>query len=218
MEYKHISLRGDNEGIIITVKDGQLDDIIKEIECKVESSIDFFRGAKVKGIVADSLKNSDVKRIESLLKSKYEMVILDKQVQSKRPVKKTSEVEVNEVGFFKGIDEGNTKFIKNTVRSGQLLTVNGNAVVLGDVNPGGIIAAKGNVVVLGTLKGIAKAGIDGNREAFIAAYRLEPTQLKIAEIITRRPDDDYDKPEWPELARIQDGMIVIESYLNKGKR
>lgn len=221
MEYKHISLRGDNEGIIITVKDGHLDDIIKEVEHKVDNSIDFFKGASVKGIVGDGLKEGDIKKLESLLKSKYDMVILDKALQKKvapKPSKGYLQAVESESKCFEGIDEGNTKFIKSTVRSGQLLTVNGNAVVLGDVNPGGVIAARGNIVVLGALKGIAKAGIDGNRDAFIVAFRLEPTQLKIADIITRRPDEDYDRPEWPELARIQDGMIVVETYLNKGKR
>ena len=37
--------------------------------------------------------------------------------------------------------------------------------------------------VLGKLKGIAHAGIDGNREAIVAASWFEPTHVYIADVI-----------------------------------
>lgn len=110
------------------------------------------------------------------------------------------------------VADDNTILIKRTVRSGQCITYDGNVVVLGDVNPGSEITASGNVVVMGALRGVVHAGATGNEEATVAAFRLQPTQLRIANHITRAPDGDYMTPEHPEIARIKDGVVVIEVY------
>jgi septum site-determining protein MinC len=90
----------------------------------------------------------------------------------------------------------------------------GNLVVIGDVNPGGEVVAAGNVVVMGSLRGIVHAGADGNKEAIVAAFNLQPTQLRIADVITRSPDDkDSRNPAVPELAFVKDDMVYIERYL-----
>ncbi len=106
----------------------------------------------------------------------------------------------------------NTILIKRTVRSGQCIQFDGNVVVLGDVNPGSEIIASGNVVVMGALRGVVHAGATGNEEATVAAFKLQPTQLRIANHITRAPDGEYLAPEYPEIARIKDGVVVIEVY------
>ena len=59
--------------------------------------------------------------------------------------------------------------------------------MLGDVNPREIVAS-GNVIVLGTLRGMVHAGSQGDREAFIYALNLRPTQIRIAEAIARMPE------------------------------
>ena len=41
---------------------------------------------------------------------------------------------------------------------------------------------------------------------------MEPEILKIGDIITISPDD-YQKPKYPEVARIKDGSIIVEPYL-----
>ena len=100
-----------------------------------------------------------------------------------------------------------------TIRSGQNINYKGNVVVLGDVNPGAQITAYGNIVVMGSLRGVAHAGSNGNRDAYVAAFYLDPTQLRISDIITRAPDGYYEKPKVPELARIKGDMVYIEPYL-----
>lgn len=109
------------------------------------------------------------------------------------------------------VDE-NTILIKRTVRSGQSIQFDGNVVVLGDVNPGSEIIASGNIVVMGALRGVIHAGATGNEEATVSAFKLQPTQLRIANHITRAPDGDYLTPDHPETARIKDGVVVIEMY------
>jgi septum site-determining protein MinC len=95
-----------------------------------------------------------------------------------------------------------------------LVSFEGNLVVIGDVNPGGEVVATGNVVVMGSLRGIVHAGADGNKEALVVALNLQPTQLRIADVITRSPDEKGARnPFIPELAYVKDDMVYIERFL-----
>ena len=113
------------------------------------------------------------------------------------------------------MDEGVTKFYKKTVRSGQRIEATCNLVIVGDVNPGAELLAYGNIVVFGALKGIVHAGCSGNRDAFVAALNLSPSQLRIADIFTRAPDDAVTTELIPEIAFIDDDKIIIEPFLTK---
>ncbi|WP_281279496.1 septum site-determining protein MinC [Aquibacillus sediminis] len=85
-------------------------------------------------------------------------------------------------------EETDIKTITRIIRSGQVVEVKGDLLLIGDVNPGGKIAASGNIFVLGSLRGVAHAGVNGNREAVIAASYMSPSQLRIADFISRSPD------------------------------
>ncbi|MEW6724792.1 MAG: septum site-determining protein MinC [Bacillota bacterium] len=101
--------------------------------------------------------------------------------------------------------------IRRTVRSGQRIVFPGDLVVLGDVNPGAELIAGGDVLVLGLLRGVAHAGAEGSEEAVVAAFRLRPTQLRIGSLVSRPPDTGPGAPDLPEVARVVDGIIVIEA-------
>jgi len=82
------------------------------------------------------------------------------------------------------------------------------------VNPGGVVEAAGNVIVMGSLRGIVHAGADGNRDAVVVALNLQPMQLRIADLITRAPDEKEVRNTYvPEMAVARDGMVYIERYL-----
>ncbi len=85
-------------------------------------------------------------------------------------------------------EDSEIKAITRIVRSGQVVEVNGDLLLIGDVNPGGKIVASGNIFVLGSLRGIAHAGVNGNRNAVITASYMKPSQLRIADYISRSPD------------------------------
>jgi len=112
----------------------------------------------------------------------------------------------------------NTILIQRTIRSGQSIRYEGNVVVMGDVNPGGEIIAGGNIIVLGNLRGVVHAGAFGCEKAIVAAFRLQPTQLRIANHITRAPDGEDITPDQPEIARIHNGVVIIEKYHSSGNR
>ena len=103
-----------------------------------------------------------------------------------------------------------TVMICRHLRSGQKFFTRGNIVILGDINPGAEIIAGGNILVMGALRGMAHAGAMGDEESVIAAFRLNPTQLRIANHITRAPDGERLEVNNPELARIRAGKVVIE--------
>lgn len=87
-------------------------------------------------------------------------------------------------------EQTDIKMYHRMVRSGQVLQVEGDLFLIGDVNPGGKVMASGNVFILGSLKGIAHAGCYGNKKAVIAASYMAPSQLRIADVISRPPDSE----------------------------
>ncbi|MCL6478521.1 MAG: septum site-determining protein MinC [Peptococcaceae bacterium] len=109
----------------------------------------------------------------------------------------------------------NTILIRRTLRSGQKFYYNGNVVIMGDVNPGAEVVATGNVIVMGQLRGLVHAGAEGDESAAVMAFRLLPTQLRIANHITRPPDNEVLEGNVPEIARIKNGVVTIESYHNR---
>lgn len=196
-----VSFKGINGGIYINIKDGEFNTILKELENKLEKSIDFFKDAKIIGIKGDSITKEEKNELLNVIKYKYELNI-------------TEDLESHfKEDIFEGIEEGMTSFINSTIRSGQVVEYEGNIVIIGDVNPGALIKARGNIVILGSLKGVAHAGVDGNTQAFIAAYDLRPTQLRIGSIISRKPDGNMDFIGIPEVARVYNKEIIIEPYL-----
>ena len=81
-----------------------------------------------------------------------------------------------------------TVYVKQTIRSGQIVSHDGNVVIIGDCNPGSEIIASGDITVWGELKGIAHAGAQGNESAVIRALKLDAIQLRISGCYARRPD------------------------------
>jgi septum site-determining protein MinC len=106
-----------------------------------------------------------------------------------------------------------TRFIRHTLRSGQVeRALEGNMVILGDVNPGAEVVAAGDIIVLGTLRGVAHAGALGNTSSMIFALSLLPTQLRIGRFITRPPAGKQHRHHRPEIARVLEDSIIVEEF------
>ncbi|MCD8509108.1 MAG: septum site-determining protein MinC [Bacillus sp. (in: Bacteria)] len=105
-----------------------------------------------------------------------------------------------------------TRLVK-VVRSGQVLEVTGDLLLLGDVNPGATIKATGNIFVMGKLQGMAHAGADGNIKAVICASSLAPTQLRIADIIRQSSTEEMATPRVMGCAYIGENAreMMLES-------
>ena len=108
-------------------------------------------------------------------------------------------------------------YAERTLRSGQSLHFPGHVTLVGDVNPGAEIVAGGNVIVWGRARGVIHAGALGNTAAIVCALDLNPAQLRIAGLITRPPEESRRRAAHPEVARIQDRAIVVESWTVRGE-
>lgn len=213
MKNELIAFKGINEGIFISITGKDIVAIKAELDTKMKNASKFYQGTKLLGIKSDELSPEDLKELRMILKYKYELIVADEELPE-NPVNANNKDNTNKDDTkFQGIDCGMTKFVNGTLRSGQVVDYNGNIVIIGDVNPGALIKAKGNIIVLGTLRGVAHAGADGNIGSVVAAYNLQPMQLRIGDIIARPPDDGEGSFKVPEVAKIKDGEVIIEPYL-----
>lgn len=207
-----VYFKGVTEGVFLDIKGGDFEAIKSELDVKLKNSYKFFEGAKFLGVRSDDLTPEELLEIKLILKYKYDFNISEEDLPD---YLMNSDAKSNEEASFYSkdiVDEGITKFIYGTLRSGQTVEYDGNIVIIGDVNPGAFLKAKGNIVVLGTLRGVAQAGDGGNENAVVAAYSLLPTQLRIGDIIVRPPEGDM-QYKLPEIAKIIDGEVFIEPYL-----
>lgn len=226
-----IAFKGVSDGIYLEIKTNDTKLVKKEIEKTMKKSSKFFKGSKLLGVEGENISEEDKLDLVYMLKYIYDFNVdeidINQFIAPKEDVNENIEdvqeeekiivekeeviIEINKKSEV--LDEGITKFIHGTVRSGQEIDFEGNIVVVGDVNPGAHLKAEGNIIVLGSLRGIAYAGLKGNKKAIVAAYNLLPTQLRIANIIVRAPDGDEAKDKVPEVAKIVKDNVIIEPYL-----
>lgn len=214
-----VTLKGNREGIVVHFNyDPGFDELCKKIEEKIKAA-DSFLGNKTEVIINSGSVILDEKHIQKLrdLFCSWDMGI-KKFIPEIEKIEVTTEemdfleISEDETNF---LAQGPTLMVKRNLRSGQTITHQGTVIILGDVNPGAEIIASGHIFVIGSLRGIGHAGAQGDTRAVVFASRLQPTQLRIANVITRAPDEEVLLPSEPEIARIKEGMIIIEKYLQK---
>lgn len=200
-----IIIKGNRDGLNAVINMDKFNDFQQMMELLLErlsKGKKFYKGCTLK-ITTDlkCINEREMKQLKDLL---FDGFLI------KDCIFEDSEEKNNKV--FSGVYEGRTKFIRRTVRSGQSINYQGNVVIIGDVNPGAEVYAAGNVIVLGTLRGYVHAGMGGNDKAIVAAFCMQPDILQIAETVTRAPEDGL-KPQYPEVAKIREGSIIVEPYL-----
>ena len=190
--------------VVIKINDGaEFNDIEKEVKKKVTQLKKIYKEDKTPiKVIGRVLKNREIEQIETIIKD-----ILDVDVEFDMPremglsnIKKT---------FLSEISTSETKFHRGSLRSGQRIEEERSIVILGDVNSGAEVIAPDNIVVLGTLRGLAHAGAKGNKQAIIAAGRLDTVQMRIANIVK-----EFNREEEPlrklTYAYINEDKIIIE--------
>jgi septum site-determining protein MinC len=199
-----IVLKGNKDGLNVVIDMNRFKDfneMLQIVQEKLSRGKRFYKGATIK--ITMQLKLVSERELRNLKDILFEEFLIKDCI--------FEDVDEKSSKIFSGIYEGRTKFIRKTVRSGQIINYPGNIVIIGDVNPGSEVFAAGNIIVLGTLKGAAHAGSTGNDKAIIAALRLEPNVLQIAETITKAPENG-EKPSYPEVAKIKGKIIIVEPY------
>ena len=100
--------------------------------------------------------------------------------------------------------------LTSIVRSGQTVEHDGDLLLMGDVNPGGSIFCTGDIYVLGALKGLAHAGTAGRTDVIIAASLMRPTQLRIADIVSKPPEEWMSGDTSMEFAYLNEGQMQMD--------
>jgi len=174
------------------------DRIISAEECEIlrQILIDRFK------IVVSAVRSGSNETQEAAKKIGWKV---EPQKPKQKPKQKPEKVRAIEPSEIK-----NDSFLfRGTLRSGQSILHRGNIVIVGDVNPGAEVLATGHIVIMGMLRGVAHAGVEGDITAEIVALNLNPIQLRIAQYIGRSPDLKLEANNAPEVARVEDGNIVI---------
>ncbi|WP_163526477.1 septum site-determining protein MinC [Halobacillus ihumii] len=176
-----VTIKGTRDGLILNLNDQcSFESIIHELEQKLS----------VNGVDHDEpmirvtirlgkryLSTQQQETLKEIVREKQRLVVeaIESEVMTKKEAlawKENTEV---------------TPILK-TIRSGQVVEVRGDMLLIGDVNPGGQVMATGNIFIMGRLRGVAHAGTEGDEEAIIAASYMKPNQLRIADQLSRAPD------------------------------
>ncbi len=104
-------------------------------------------------------------------------------------------------------------YLSTTLRSGTEIRHPGNIIVVGDLNPGATLIAGGDILIWGCLRGVASAGSFGNRKSIVMALKMNATQLRIADLVARTPEQQPEEFE-AEVAYITATGIRIAKALN----
>ncbi|MDR1701075.1 MAG: septum site-determining protein MinC [Lachnoclostridium sp.] len=209
MKHTPVVIKGTKSGIIV-VLDKQIPMEQLKTECvkKFIASRDFLGKSQV-AISFEGKSLSDQEEIEfvDLISANSDLdivCIIDNNEKREALFNRT----LNE--RLKQLDSNTGNFYKGTLRSGQVLEFETSVIMLGDVNVGAQVVSTGNVVILGALKGNVYAGAAGNPNAFVAALKMSPKQIRISDVIARAPDGDDSIGEGAKIAFVEDNNIYIE--------
>lgn len=225
---KLVEFKGAADGIVLLIKPFQVfEDVLNCIKEKLDKSSQFFTGATIIGVEGFLGQEINRVRLYNMLVNDYKLNVRSLDALMKMDSVKSEPAEpiikevikevIREVAVTETIDpkdidynEYDTKIVRQTLRSGMGIKYDGNIVVIGDVNPGAELSAGGHVIVMGKLRGMVHAGKFGNKEAYVIASKLAPTQIRISNVIARAPEGESIDDLRPEIAHLKSGKMSIE--------
>lgn len=200
-----VTIKGKKDGLILSLDDTcAYNELLAELKEKLAASDRHQKGPLISVKVKAGnryLTDKQKQEIKEFVRSKKKLFVaeIESNVMSKQ--------EADEL-----VRQNQITQVTKMIRSGQVLEIDGDLLLIGDVNPGGRVIATGHIYVLGALRGMAHAGRDGRVDAVIAASIMQPTQLRIAEVVSRAPDQSKLEEHEMECAYVDDsnGQIVLD--------
>ncbi|MEI5905676.1 septum site-determining protein MinC [Bacillus spongiae] len=202
---QNVMIKGTKDGLTLHLNDlCSFEELKKELDMKLSAHYHDNESAPLISVNIQTgnryVTKEQQEELKDIVRKKRKLVVgeVTSNVLTKEEVQKAKEEE--EITSIVGI-----------VRSGQIVEVPGDLLLIGDVNPGGTILASGNIFVMGALKGIAHAGYKGNQDSVIVASKMIPAQLRIADCLNRAPDYLDEEGHEMECAYIdQSDQIIID--------
>ncbi|MFQ5594471.1 MAG: septum site-determining protein MinC [Anaerolineae bacterium] len=211
-----VTIKGTKDGLLVILGDDDWDDLVVDLEEHLAQAAAFFAGGQAMLQLGErALETEELETIISLLDQQGMTLttVLSQSAETRRAAQR--------LGFDTALPQPQPPprpaetmdgmVVRRTLRSGQSVLHPGSVVIVGDVNPGAEVVAGGDVVVWGHLRGMVHAGALGDNHAFVCALSLAPIQLRIGNQIARPPEDETTQPR-PEMARVENGQIVVESW------
>lgn len=177
-----------------------LQEILDELQTKLPKLRDFYQSSKIPIRVTGRLfTDMEIDVVRAAINNEIDVEVKFDDVSDLlglHAIKKTFETQT---------DISETKFVQNSIRSGQREEYPGSIVICGDVNAGAEVVAGGNIMVLGALRGVAHAGANGNTMAMISANYIDVTQIRIANMVREVPE----KTEKCPICKVEKNEIII---------
>ncbi|WEK55357.1 MAG: septum site-determining protein MinC [Candidatus Cohnella colombiensis] len=203
-----ITIKGNKEGLVFLLDDKcEFSELLNELDSKLDKHVQQFTGPLIHIFIKlgdRQLEEDDQEQIRSIFRKQGNLLI--QSIESNPPKVDPLAIVHPSLHTLNGI-----------VRSGQTIEYDGHLLLLGDVNPGGIVRCTGDVYVMGAIKGTVHAGFAGNEHAIIAASLMKPTQLRIAEVISRPPDEWASAESLMEVAFLHEGVMEIDKLSSLGR-
>ncbi len=193
-----IKIKGFNGSLVFVFNKGSFEEYFSLLAERFANNRQLFNGSQVifKGTGLDGLSHEQLAAIQSLCLQNG-MLLNNREVTLEK-------------GLSKDL------IIHRNVRSGQKLRSEGSVIIWGHVHESAEIAAARDIIVLGKLDGIVHAGCYGDRDSIVFALNLNPGQIRIADKISRSPEDAV-KSSYPEIAYLDEDTICIKQYKTNGK-
>lgn len=200
-----IKIKGVNGNLLMIFDSAPFEDLYRELSDKIKSSQQLFKGSRVifSGSGLNNLSMEEVASLQQLCLN-YGMVLNNTEL----PVRNSAGTAAPSPAPRFTPSSGDL-FIHRNLRSGQKVNSEGSVVVWGDVHESAEIIAGRDIIVLGKLGGIAHAGCFGDTSSIVFALNLVPSQIRIADRISRSPEDQSTRP-YPEIAYIDEDGICIK--------
>jgi len=179
---QNVTIKGTKDGLVLHLDDAcSYQELKRELDDKLSQTLRAQEEGRIIAVKVEIgnryLTEDQREELKTLIRQKKNLVVddIESNVITKEEAKALrAETEVVTVSRI--------------IRSGQVLKVPGDLLLIGDVNPGGEVIAGGNIFIMGTLRGLAHAGCYGNHDAVIAASQLRASQLRISDCLNRGPD------------------------------
>ena len=163
----------------------EFDEVLEEFRSKLPRIKKYYEKNRLPiHIVGKALKENEQTAVRTVLKPEIDTKITfgeASEVLGLHAIKRT---------FESSVETSETKFIRGNLRSGQREEFSGSIAILGDLNYGAEVIAGENIIVTGKIRGLAHAGANGNKKAIISANSIEPTQVRISNILKEIPEND----------------------------
>ncbi len=231
-EHADVRIRGRNDGLSVEIGSGDWQELLSQLDERLEQSASFFRDGHVALIVGRRhLDEAELFELRELL-ARFSLTLGVVRTGSERTFDAALAVGLAATLEGEGIEETvvahpaesnvelRAHFIyRGNLRSGQLLHRHESVLVIGDVNPGANVISDGDILIWGRLRGVAHAGAAGEERAIIGALTFEPIQLRIGGLIAIAPEKSDAKRSGREeayatarIAYVSGEQIVVADW------